>query len=60
MRCNVEKLKRVIESYEYHTQDIDECLKKPYLKVAVVSYIVYDTELPKNFVEKVVELIYAG
>ena len=54
----MKNLKRVIECFENQTQDIEDVLYKPYLKTASISHITTDTGLPKEFVSKVVELIY--
>jgi len=45
-------------SFDYYTQDIDEVLSKPFLKVAIVSHITGDTGYPQEFVRRFIDLVY--
>ncbi len=54
----MEALKRAIVSFEDNTDDIENVLYKEYLKTAIASTIQADTQLPREFCEKVVDLIY--
>lgn len=52
---------RVLESFDFYTQDIEKVLEKSWLKTAIVSHITKDLcghGIPKSFVKKTVDLIY--
>jgi hypothetical protein len=51
-------LKRAITSFEENTDDVENVLYKEYLKPSIAATIVADTGLPREFVDKVVEVIY--
>ena len=49
---------RVLESFKYTTKDVNDVLNKEWLKTAIISHIQHDTGYPKEYIEKIVELIY--
>ena len=52
---------RVLESFEFYTQDIENVLDKDWLKTAIVSHITLDLcghGITRSFVKKIVDLVY--
>ena len=54
----MKKLQNIIDSFQYHTQSVEDVLYKPWLKTALVSHIERDTGAPKRYIQKVVNVIY--
>ena len=54
----IQAIYRIIEAFEYLTDDIDSPLDKKWLKVAIVSHIAGDSPYPKEYIEKVIDIIY--
>ena len=49
---------RVIESFNYLTDDIERPLDKGWLKPALISHIKNELDMPEEFIKKAIELIY--
>ena len=52
---------RILESFEYHTKDIENIFSKEWLKTAIISHIAHDLigdGVPKSFIKKTIDLIY--
>ncbi len=54
----MKKLQAIMDSFQYHSQDVENVLHKPWLKTALCSHIERDTGAPRGYVEKVVNVIY--
>ena len=52
------KIKKMIELFEYNTEDIENVLYKPFLKTAIISHITEQTKYPKSFVKSFVDLVF--
>jgi hypothetical protein len=58
MTHDTEKIQRVIDLYIDICADIETPLYKPWLKVAAVSHLMQLTGYPKEFISKIIEIIY--